>query len=359
MKVTLDIFPYFVHFIVAFILVGFFSKTTSLFGVDDNIGVQKFHTNKISRMGGVSIAISIFIGIFLMPQYYHFEAFLTFILMLAFMPIFIGGFVEDLTRKVSPKIRLLLSFISSFLFIYFTDVKITHTDIKIVDYALQSTGVNFIVTILIISGFLNSINILDGFHGLACGTVNIILISFLIISFIVSDYFLFKIILLVIISNTAFLLWNWPQGKIFLGDSGSYLLGIWVVAFGILIPHRSTDISPLATVLIGSYPMIETLFSIYRRKFIRSHPISHPDALHLHTLIYRRLIYKKSSDINKNSLNAKVALFIWPYILINSFIAIFFMKNTSVLLLFIIISFGLYSKLYSLIVKFKTPKFLR
>jgi len=361
MSVYLITKPYLLQVVFTLIVIGLLSKTAIWFGSDNEFGIQKNHFNLVSRLGGLGIGLSIFSGIFFINSYYPSESYLTGFLMVAFMPIFIGGLVEDITHKVSPFLRLSLASISSLAVVLVTRVLITHTDITFLDSILKIPLISLLLTMLLIVGFLNSVNIIDGFNGLASGSTLIMLISFGVITFIVDDFILFRILLLVIISNICFLIWNWPYGKIFLGDSGAYLLGIWVVVIGILIPHRNNTISPMATVLIGSYPMVETLFSIYRRKFIRRNPVSRPDALHLHTLIYRRLIYKNlKNKKHRNNIysNSKVALYIWPLLIIDAILAIKFLNNTYILLAVILMTVILYLLLYLSIVKFKTPKFI-
>ena len=156
-------------------------------------------------------------------------------------------------------------------------------------------------------------------------------------------------------------MWNWPFGKIFLGDGGAYLLGLWVVELGLLLPHRTQSISPMAPVLVGVYPLLETLYSMYRRKFVRSHPINHPDALHLHTLIYRRLILNPALDItseNKNLANAKVALIVWGFAAVPVILAVYFYQQTNMLLALIGFFAVAYIYFYGQLIRFKAPKLL-
>jgi UDP-N-acetylmuramyl pentapeptide phosphotransferase/UDP-N-acetylglucosamine-1-phosphate transferase len=130
------------------------------------------------------------------------------------------------------------------------------------------------------------------------------------LAWLAEDAMVFRWCLLGAGATLGFLVWNWPWGRIFLGDGGAYLLGFWVVFLGLMIPHRTPEISPMAPVLVGIYPLVETVYSMYRRKFVRTHPINHPDALHLHTLIYRRLVLRPGlhlSATEKNTANAQVA----------------------------------------------------
>ena len=87
----------------------------------------------------------------------------------------------------------------------------------------------------------------------------------------------------------GFLVFNYPSGRIFMGDGGAYLLGFWLGELSVLLVVRNPDVSPWFPIVLLAYPVVETLFSIYRRKFLQGRSAGRPDAMHLHQLIYRRL----------------------------------------------------------------------
>jgi UDP-N-acetylmuramyl pentapeptide phosphotransferase/UDP-N-acetylglucosamine-1-phosphate transferase len=147
-----------------------------------------------------------------------------------------------------------------------------------------------------------------------------------------------------------------------LGDAGAYLIGFWVVELGILLALRNPQISPMAPVVAGLLPLIETLFSMYRRNVIRNHPVNQPDALHLHTLIYRRILFNpalKYSTNELNAVNAKVALFFWLPAGIFALLACIFAESTEAQLTLMLIYLIMYNWLYMRLVRFNAPAFMR
>jgi UDP-N-acetylmuramyl pentapeptide phosphotransferase/UDP-N-acetylglucosamine-1-phosphate transferase len=147
-----------------------------------------------------------------------------------------------------------------------------------------------------------------------------------------------------------------------LGDSGAYLLGFWVVEVGLVLILRNPEISPMTPVVIGVVPLIETIFSMYRRKFLRMHPMNHPDALHLHTLVYRRLVLNPKihqSPRDVNSANARVAWYFWFPASLFSVLALAFRTNTPVLLILVIAYLGSYLWLYRRLVKLRAPAWMK
>jgi UDP-N-acetylmuramyl pentapeptide phosphotransferase/UDP-N-acetylglucosamine-1-phosphate transferase len=277
-------------------------------------------------------------------------------------PVFAGGLIEDLTSKVGPNLRLLLALVSASLGFLWLGIGVNHTDVWPIDQLLALPAAAFLITLLVVAGFTNGINIIDGFHGLASGTSVIMLTSFFALAWSTDDALLVQLCGLSIASIAAFLLWNWPQGKIFLGDSGAYLLGFWVVEVGLLLVLRNPQISPMTPVVIGVFPLIETIFSMYRRKFLRLHPMNHPDALHLHTLVYRRLVFNPTvhqSSKARNSANARVAWYFWLPATVFSALALAFKNSTPILLILVIAYLGSYLWLYRRLVKLGAPTWMK
>ena len=349
--------PHLAGFLISAIFIGLLaSPLLSRLGLDKQSGIQKVHTRPTSRLGGVGIFFGLCVGIFFCKDALPNDAILGLCLMIGSLPVFISGLIEDLTHKVHPTTRLLMAILSSLLILWILRFGVQRTDIAIFDFLLQLPFFTTILTILVVSGFINAINIIDGFHGLASGCVMIMLLALAAISYNIEDWTILRLCLLTCIVTLGFGIWNWPFGKIFLGDAGAYLLGFCVVELGLLIPYRSPEISPMAPVLVGIYPLIETVFSMYRRKFVRTHPLNHPDALHLHTMLYRRVFAPKGKNISprvKNLCNAKVSVVFWFLTAVPCSLAWVFAKNTTILLLCMVGFAGLYVFFYRRLVYFK------
>jgi UDP-N-acetylmuramyl pentapeptide phosphotransferase/UDP-N-acetylglucosamine-1-phosphate transferase len=117
----------------------------------------------------------------------------------------------------------------------------------------------------------------------------------------------------------------------------------------------------MAPVVAGILPLIETLFSIYRRKVIRQHPVNHPDGLHLHTLVYRRLLFNPQVHLTpaqKNIANAQVGPYFWLPATAFTTLACFFMHNTLAQLALMLTYLVMYIWLYRALVHFKAPKLI-
>ena len=328
------------------------------FGKDKIAGVQKFHHNQTSRLGGIGLMIGIIFALnFSSASFTSTHIFIQ--LLLTGMPIFFAGFLEDLTHKITPSVRLILALFSSTLAYLLLDVKVVRTDVWIIDWLLQFPLFVYIITLLVISGFTHAINIIDGFNGLASGQI-LIMLSFLsFLNYKTQQFDLLFISTFLISITLGFFIWNWPFGRIFLGDGGAYFLGFCVVCLGLLLVSRSPNISPFAPIMIGLYPLVETLFSMYRRLLIKGQSFTHPDAIHLHSLIFRRIFkYPLAFEKNLQFRNSKVASSFWVTSSIFSFLTCLFFNKTIFLLILFFIYFFLYILVFRQIVHFKTPKIL-
>jgi len=98
------------------------------------------------------------------------------------------------------------------------------------------------------------------------------------------------------------------RGQIFLGDGGAYLVGFLLAELSVLLTIRQPGVSPWFPVLVMCHPLVETLYSIYRRKVVQRGQLSGPDFDHLHQRIYKRLS-RGAPDPKVH--NPRVAGFVW------------------------------------------------
>lgn len=324
--------------------------------MDHNNGVQKVHTGLTPRIGGIGIAIGVFTGFAASNpgiEAVEKRAILSAIL-LAGMPAFIFGLLEDLTKKVSVKIRLLATMASGVLGWIITGISLTHVNIPGIDFLLSFTIISVIFTSIAVGGVANSINIIDGLNGLTAGTAIIMLSAFGIISRKVGDIPLAFTCLIIAGAVVGFFIINWPRGKIFLGDGGAYFLGFILAWIAVLLPERNSSISPWTSLLICSYPIIEVGFSIFRRKFLREgYPATQPDAVHLHSLINKRWVKKILPNTSKTTRNGLTSPFLWAYALFSCTLAVIFYQNQGLTLISLVISLIIYLVIYNKLAFFR------
>lgn len=140
-----------------------------------------------------------------------------------------------------------------------------------------------------VAGACNAINLIDGAHGLAGGTALMMVGGLAAAAGVVGDPLVLAQSLAMMGAIGGFLLWNYPRGKVFLGDAGAYFLGFMYAELSIQIVARNPPISAWFVIALAAYPIVETLYSIYRRTLHRTASMQ-PDAGDLHSLTYRKLV---------------------------------------------------------------------
>jgi UDP-GlcNAc:undecaprenyl-phosphate GlcNAc-1-phosphate transferase len=296
-------------------------------------GPQKFHATPTPRIGGLGVMASLFVsGAVLLATEQSAPGEQFGYLLLASLPAFLGGITEDVTKTVSVAARLMLTMAAAAIGVMLLGAVIPRLDVPGFDALLRWSPFAIAFTAFAVGGVANSINIIDGYNGLAGGHAVIVLAAMAWLSASLGDPFLLISALAMMGALLGFLVWNYPRGKIFLGDGGAYLLGFWLGELSVLIVMRHPEVSPWFPMLLLVYPIFETLYSMYRRKIVEGLSPGQPDRMHLHQVIYLRLTRgtseKNGSPASAIRLNNGVAPFSWLMTLICGVPAILFWRET-------------------------------
>ncbi len=328
----------------------------------DVSGPQKFHVAPVPRIGGVGIVLALVAGALTMATRDGALGASAMVLLACGVPAFGGGIVEDFTKNVSPRRRLFFTAMSALLAAWFASGVITRTAIPGLDWLVSFTLGATLVTVFVVAGVANAINIIDGFNGLASMCVAMILVALAYVAFQVDDRLVMSLALVGVGAVLGFFVWNFPAGLIFLGDGGAYFLGFFVAELAILLLYRNPSVSPLFPLLVCFYPVFETLFSIYRRKFLRGQPVGMPDGVHLHSLIYRRFVRWAAGERTARELtrrNSMTSPYLWLLCMLSVIPAVLWWDSTRALAIFILLFSGVYVFLYWRIVRFRSPRWMK
>lgn len=295
---------------------------------------QHINSFNVSRLGGVGIIVAILISVSIN---YADNKLLT--PLLYSLPILLVGLIEDLYRNLSANKRLLLiTFLSSIAAVS-SGLIVNRTGILGLDWLLTIYGFSIGFSTFAICGLINSYNIIDGLNGLS-SSMALMCLSFIgLISYAHHDIELLSYSIIFIGAIFGFFLLNFPLGKIFLGDCGAYLIGYICAISSILLVMRNPSVSPVFVLCINVYPIVETLYSIFRRIFIQRSGFGAPDFLHLHSLIFEHL---KAKNNNNSTSNPKASIILGLETLAFQLICLAF-YNSSVVLVFL---FLIYCVLY-------------
>jgi UDP-N-acetylmuramyl pentapeptide phosphotransferase/UDP-N-acetylglucosamine-1-phosphate transferase len=327
----------------------------------DLTGPQKFHVRPVPRIGGVGIVVGVLAGALAVGLQDSRSGSLALLLLTCGMPCFVAGLAEDFTKRISPRRRLFFTAVSAGLAVWGLQSVITHTAIPGLDWVVSVPLGAALVTMFVVTGVANSVNIIDGFNGLSSMCAMLILGAVAYVAFQVDDWSVMWLALAGIGALAGFFIWNYPAGLIFLGDGGAYFVGFYVAEVAILLLHRNPQVSPMFPLLACIYPVFETLFSMYRRRVLQDRSPGVPDGIHLHSLIYRRVVRWAAGASRAKSLtrrNSMTSPYLWLLCMCAVVPATLFWDNTAVLASFILLFSLGYTMLYWRIVRFRAPRWL-
>jgi UDP-GlcNAc:undecaprenyl-phosphate GlcNAc-1-phosphate transferase len=349
-----------ISLIVCGLLIRYRDWHLSFSGDHDLDGPQKFHQAVTPRIGGIGIAggylAALVLNVFLNLSLTKLLA----LIALCALPIFIIGITEDVTKRISIKLRLLAAFSSGLLFLFFFEVHSIRLDIPIVDPLMAYPAIAIFFLAFAIAGLSNAYNIIDGFNGLASMVGIIATTAILYVAFKVQDPLVMALAFITIGSIMGFFIWNYPKGHIFLGDGGAYLIGFLIAIASILLIVRNPSVSPWFALLVNAYPIFETLFTIWRRFVHQGRSPGVPDGVHFHSLIYRRLMrwVHHHDQPHRYLSNAKTSPYLWILSSVGVGPAILWWNATGTLIVLSVLFIILYVYIYFQIVMFKTPKLM-
>jgi UDP-N-acetylmuramyl pentapeptide phosphotransferase/UDP-N-acetylglucosamine-1-phosphate transferase len=238
-------------------------------------GKQKFHKVPVPRIGGVGMVLGVACACALAPVAMDPGV---AALLGAALPVFGIGLLEDLTKRVSVRLRLAFTLASGLLAWWLLDAVLPRLDLPLV---------------VAVAGVTNAINIIDGFNGLAGSTAIAILSGTAFLGWRCGDALVLELALLGIAAAAGFLILNYPRGLLFMGDGGAYFLGFWCAETAVLLVCRNPAAVAWQVLALHAYPVTEVLYSIFRKKVLRGMSVTMPDRLHLHMLIHRRCLRRR------------------------------------------------------------------
>ena len=314
-------------------LVNFFlTKKNLLPNFSGDTHQKFFKKNKVQLSGGIFLVI-----IFFIITYDH-----SIILMISLTSFFLLGLFSDIGFFSSAKLRFLIQSIIIFLFLYYSNLTLTSVRIDIFDLMLENYLFSLFFTLFCLMILVNGTNFIDGLNGL-------VLTYYLMIIIIIFNTKLFEysfldnldiiLIMMVFIYLILFNIFN----QLYIGDSGSYLIGFLFGYFLLQIYESNPLLSPYFITLLLWYPAFEILFSIIRKIKFRKSPFK-PDNQHFHHLLF--LYICKKSKFNTNLLNNVTSLVIIFYNALIFLIAVQNIQHTALQVSLLAFNVSIYLILY-------------
>ena len=349
---------YEIIFLLLFLISFILCFGISLFGnkiglpsraIVDAKAVQRAHTGTVPRLGGVALIFCLLIYPLLL-NLFGLQAVNGIWLVITAIPIFLYGLVEDIGFLISPRKRILGAVLSGLSAILYFGVWIKSTSIPGLDWLLGFAPIGLFFTLFAVAGVCNSFNLIDGLNGLSSYVAISAAISLAIIALQVGYLDLSIFMIFVVSSTFGFFLFNFPLGRVFLGDSGAYMLGHVLVWSAILLINFDSQVSPFAVLLVFFWPVADTGLAIWRRGILEN-AATRPDRLHFHQLAMRFIEIKVFGRGKRAFSNPIATLLIIPLITTPQILGVSFASNTPLLAIFSLIMVILFVLTYLIGIK--------
>ena len=255
---------------------------------------RKIHKNPVPLIGGIIIYFNIFFLLIyvsfkkndhLLNIFIHSEPKGLIYALLSFTGIFLIGLYDD-KYKIRPSVRLLLLSILIYILLKTDQTLLIHS----INFSFPGYDINFklgvfIFTFLCFLTLLISCNLNDGIN---LQSAIFFLINFIILYFITQNF----LILLIIFSLIIFSLLNF-NGKIFLGDSGVYLLSILLGFYFIKYYNYGYSLKADQVFLFLFFPVLDSA-RCFAYRLIKGKNILLADNLHFHHILLKKINYSKT-----------------------------------------------------------------
>ena len=265
-------------------------KIAIFIGAMDIPNERKVHKNPIARLGGLGIFAGLLLGYMLFGE----PSNLMNSILIASFVIIITGFIDDI-KPIPAKYKFLGQIVAACIIVFYGKLVMTH--INILGFYAEFGMFAEIITIFFILGCINCINLIDGLDGLAGGISAIYFLTIGIISLFKGNSGLELVLCFVMLGSCiGFLIHNFNPAKIFMGDSGSMLLGMIISVVALLGFKTATLSSLIIPLLVLAIPILDTMFAIIRRK-LKGESISKPDKFHIHHQLLKRNLTQRQTVI--------------------------------------------------------------
>ncbi|MFZ1289023.1 MAG: MraY family glycosyltransferase [Melioribacteraceae bacterium] len=260
-------------------LIDFLRRTK----IVDVPGGRKIHTEVIPRMGGLIIFFMVLIMLnAFVDDFESIKLILISVTILVF-----AGIVDDV-MGLDNFIKFVVQNISSVILIYYLEKH--YTQVSLFGIFIPQPFDYFVLLVFII-GTINSINFLDGLDGLASGFSLLIFAVLLILAIRKEDILLMLMLVSLLGSTLGFLRFNAFPAHIFLGDTGSLVLGFFLILLSSLtsINYHNSVLDLTFVLILLAVPLVDTVKVFFIRIFNRKDPFS-GDTNHQHHIIKNTIV---------------------------------------------------------------------
>lgn len=261
---------------VTMALIPVFSRVAVKLHALDVPDWRKVHDRPIPRIGGLAMAIGTLVSALL---WIHSESFVHAYLIGASI-IVVVGFLDDI-KGIDYRAKFAGQIAAALVMIFEGAIKIKTLGTLLPETIILPDWFAIPLTLLVIVGVTNAINLADGLDGLAGGISLLCLGCLGYLAFLQEDTFITLLAISLSGAIFGFLRFNTYPATVFMGDTGSQLIGFSVIALALSLTQGQTSLSPLLPLLLIGFPILDTA-TVMVERLMHRRPLFAADKSHLH-----------------------------------------------------------------------------
>jgi len=281
------IFSFISSFLVTYFAIPKLIFFAARYGLKDVAGKRASHEGSVPIFGGIAIFAGVMLAFLFWSQLEN-----TQFIMASLFIVFFVGIVDDLLG-LNPYKKLTCQIIAVLVIIYLGDMQIDNMHGVLGVYEISDLAAT-LFTIFVVVVITNGFNLIDGVDGLASGLGLISSFCFGFLSVLMGQYEMAIIAFSLMGSLLAFLKFNFPPARIFMGDTGSLLVGMMLSVLAINLIDRGLVLDtlkfpnkgPLLSIAILAIPLFDSLRVFVARVLRKRHPL-YPARDHFHHSLLR------------------------------------------------------------------------
>ncbi len=253
-------FPFLTALFITMVLIPLLVKASVPLKLIDLPDERKIHLDGIPRVGGIAMVLGLFVTVLVWSQIDKFV--ISYLFGVGILLIF--GAADD-RFDLDYRIKLFGQFLAVLMPVTYGGVSLTHLPFFSLEFVLPDI-LAIPLTVFVLLGITNAINLSDGLDGLAGGITLLALGLIAVLAYIAEGTTLLLLCLCTIGCVLGFLRFNTYPARIFMGDSGSQFLGFSAGIFVLQVSQPvNTALSPALPLLILGLPVLDMLSVIMLR----------------------------------------------------------------------------------------------
>lgn len=259
----------------------------------DTPGGRKAHERVTPTMGGLVIFATVFAGAVAALQLNNrvgevlrTSSHMIYGLIACTACMMLLGMIDD-RNPIRPKVKLMVQSVVAVAAVSL-GFRIGAVTLPFMESVVLPMPIGVVLSLLWIVGITNAINLTDGLDGLAAGICFLASAVNAIVAIWLGNYYMAVMMVLLAGSLLGFLRWNFHPARVFLGDTGSLSLGMYLALASLASAQKShTAVMILAPLFALGYPIFDTLLAVARR-MARGQPLFSSDRDHIHHRLLAR-----------------------------------------------------------------------